>query len=215
MRHNDILFAGEAQNNFIINGPKHAEFSDHSNDHQPVTKKLSTREILQDNLARRAPSAMSELKILLHNIRSMHNVGAVFRSSDAFGVSEILISGYTPTPPRPEITKTAIGAEEFVEWSYHEDEVKLLKELSHSGYTIIGLEQTDNSRLLTGYEVKENTPYCLVMGNEVTGIDDKLMPYIDDFVAIPQFGHKHSLNVSVAAGVVMYAFLDKFTALNP
>lgn len=154
---------------------------------------------------------MSELKILLHNIRSMHNVGAVFRSSDAFGVSEILISGYTPCPPRPEITKTAIGAEEFVNWSYHEDEVQLITKLKESSYRIIGLEQTDNSSMLTGYEVSDQASYCLVMGNEVTGIDEKLIPLIDDFVEIPQFGHKHSLNVSVAAGVVLYAFLDKFT----
>lgn len=154
---------------------------------------------------------MSELKILLHNIRSMHNVGAVFRSSDAFGVSEILISGYTPCPPRPEITKTAIGAEEFVNWSYHEDEVQLITKLKESGYRIIGLEQTDNSSMLTGYEVSKHASYCLIMGNEVTGIDEKLIPLIDDFVEIPQFGHKHSLNVSVAAGVVLYAFLDKFT----
>lgn len=175
-----------------------------------MTKKLSTREILEDNLARTAPDNMKQVKVLLHNIRSMHNVGAVFRSSDAFGISEILLSGYSPTPPRPEISKTAIGAEEHVNWSYWEDEQAMIKNLKEQGYCIIGLEQTNESILLPELDASRHDKVCLVMGNEVTGIDNDFLPYIDEFVAIPQYGHKHSLNVSVAAGVVLYGFLEKF-----
>ncbi|MTI86641.1 MAG: RNA methyltransferase [Balneolaceae bacterium] len=173
-------------------------------------KKLSTRQILKENLSRNAPASIKDVKILLHNIRSMHNVGAVFRSADAFGISEVLLTGYTPTPPRPEISKTAIGAEEFVEWSYWKNDKELVDSLKDDNYTIIGIEQTENSILLPEVDAQSYGKVCLVMGNEVTGIDDAFLPSIDEFVAIPQYGHKHSLNVSVAAGVVLYAFLEKF-----
>ncbi len=175
-----------------------------------MARKLSTKEILQENLAHSAPKKMGCVKVLLHNIRSLHNVGSVFRSGEAFGISEILISGYTPRPPRPEITKTAIGAEEFVKWSAVDDIVSAIQKLKGDGYSVIGLEQTSESVFLPDFEVKEHANICIIMGNEVTGIDDELMPLVDAFVSIPQFGHKHSLNVSVATGVTLYALLQKF-----
>ena len=175
-----------------------------------MPRKLSTKEILHENLAHSAPGQMRKVKVWLHNIRSLHNVGSVFRSSDAFGVSEILISGYTPAPPRPEITKTAIGAEEFVDWQQFNSPKEVLIYLKESGYSIIGLEQTDSSIFLPDFNASNYPNICLLMGNEVTGIDDELLPHIDEFVAIPQFGHKHSLNVSVATGVMLYGLLEKF-----
>lgn len=176
-------------------------------------RKLSTKEILQKNQSRSAPAGMKKLNVLLHNVRSMHNVGAAFRSADAFGISEILISGFTPAPPRPEISKTAIGAEKFVEWKQFEDTEFLFEQLRDGGFHIIGIEQTDHSVHLPDYELPSQKDICLVFGNEVTGLDEEIMPYVDEFVDIPQFGNKHSLNVSVAVGVTLYGFLQKYWEL--
>ena len=173
-------------------------------------QKLSTKEILEQNLDRDTPGKLHNLKILLHNVRSMHNVGAAFRSADAFGISELLISGYTPTPPRAEITKTAIGAEKHVAWQYVDDVQSSVESLKANDYLFIGLEQTDESTLLPDYNIPSEKNICLVFGNEVTGIDEDFLPSIDDFVEIPQYGHKHSLNVSVTVGVALYAFLVKY-----
>lgn len=145
----------------------------------------------------------------MHNIRSLHNVGSAFRSCDAFGVNELWLSGYTPIPPRPEITKTAIGAEEHVSWKQVQSPADAITDLKKNGYTLIGLEQTDSSILLNEF-VPESDKICLVAGNEVTGIDEELLRHIDIFVEIPQFGMKHSINVSVASGIALYSFMDKF-----
>lgn len=173
-------------------------------------EKLSTKEILEQNLDRSTPGKLDELKILLHNLRSMHNVGAAFRCADAFGTEEILLSGYTPQPPRPEITKTAIGAEKHVDWRQVDEITDHLDRLKEEGYLVVGLEQTTESVLLPDYTIPSGKRICLVFGNEVTGIDESLLPLIDDFVEIPQYGHKHSLNVSVSVGVALYGFLVKY-----
>ena len=173
-----------------------------------MTTKRSTKEILNQNLARTVPGQMQELIIFVHDVRSLHNVGAVFRNADAFGVDKIILSGVTPQPPRPEITKTAIGAEKFVEWQAADDPVETLKKLKED-YVIIGVEQTSDSTLLPDYALPSD-PICLVLGNEVTGIDESILPLVDSFVEIPQYGNKHSLNVSVATGVVLYGLLQKY-----
>ena len=172
-------------------------------------KKLTTKQILEENLSREAPETISSLKLLIPNIRSLHNVGSIFRSADAFGISEIILTGYTPTPPRPEINKTAIGAEEFMDWRYEEDASKALKDLREKGFYIVGLEQTSDSTHLPDFEARKHSKMCIVLGSEVSGIEDELLPLIDEFVDIPQYGRKHSLNVSVAAGVMLYAMLEK------
>lgn len=174
-------------------------------------RKLSTREIFNNNQGRRVPNGFDRTRLLLHNIRSMHNVGSVFRSADAFGLYELLISGYTPTPPRPEIAKTALGAEKHVAWSYFEDYTDAIKQLQSDEYYLVGVEQTNVSKPLTDFIPPDDRPVCLVLGNEVTGLDEGLLGHIDEFVEIPQFGHKHSLNVSVTAGIVLYALLDKYS----
>lgn len=173
-------------------------------------KKLSTKKILQENLDRQSPGKLGELKIWLHDVRSMHNVGAAFRNADAFGIDSILISGYTPTPPRPEISKTAIGAEKYVAWKEVDDWHSEVKNLKANNYTILGLEQTTESILLPDYAIPKEQNICLVFGNEVTGIDESILHHIDDFIEIPQYGHKHSLNVSVTVGVALYGFLEKY-----
>ncbi|WP_138429676.1 TrmH family RNA methyltransferase [Fodinibius saliphilus] len=172
--------------------------------------KLSTKEILEQNLDRETPGELSQLKILLHDVRSMHNVGAAFRSADAFGIDRLLLSGFSPTPPRPEISKTAIGAEKHVDWNYIEDLPHQIEKLKAEGYLFLGLEQTTVSTLLPDYEVPKDQKICLVFGNEVTGVDEDILNFIDDFVEIPQYGHKHSLNVSVTVGVALYGILQKY-----
>lgn len=177
-------------------------------------RKLTTREIFNNNQARQIPDGFDRTRLLLHNIRSMHNVGSVFRSADAFGLYELLLSGYTPTPPRPEIAKTALGAEKHVAWSYFEDFGDAIDQLRSEDYYILGIEQTNVSKPLIDFKPAADKAICLVLGNEVTGIDKGLLPFIDEFVEIPQFGHKHSLNVSVTAGIVLYALLDKYNDLG-
>ncbi|MEP1150489.1 MAG: RNA methyltransferase [Balneola sp.] len=176
-----------------------------------MLKKLTTKEILEENLSQKPPQKLSEVKVILHNIRSLHNVGSVFRSSDAFGISELILTGYTPTPPRPEINKTAIGAEEFVNWRHFETATEIIHELKKDGYSILGMEQTTGSIALNNLNIDSYDKICLVMGNEVTGIDSDILEMMDEFVAIPQFGQKHSLNVSVAAAVMLYALLEKLS----
>lgn len=139
----------------------------------------------------------------------MHNVGAAFRNADAFGIHKLYLSGYTPVPPRAEITKTAIGAEEHVSWQQIEHPGQELRRLKSDHYQIAGLEQTNRSVMLPDYH-PESPKVCLILGNEVTGIDEELIPWLDTAVEIPQFGMKHSLNVSVACGVALYAFYEKF-----
>ncbi|HLR76189.1 MAG TPA: TrmH family RNA methyltransferase [Balneolaceae bacterium] len=172
-------------------------------------KKLTTKQILQQNKKRMAPSKMQQTVVILHDIRSMHNVGAAFRCADAFGIKKILLSGVTPAPPRPEITKTAIGAEEFVDWEQIDDFENQVNRLTEQKYTLVGLEQTTNSVLLPDYKLPTDKKMCLVFGNEVTGINEEILPFINDFVEIPQYGNKHSLNVSVTVGIGLYGFLTK------
>lgn len=174
-----------------------------------MSRKLTTKEILQENLSQSPPVGLSRVVVWLHNIRSLHNVGSVFRSSDAFGVKEVLLSGYTPRPPRPEITKTAIGADESVDWRGFAGHDNALSYLKENNYTVIGIEQTDDSTVMPEFDAASLENICILMGNEVTGIDNELLSYVDEFVSIPQYGQKHSLNVSVAAGVILYALLEK------
>lgn len=170
-------------------------------------RKRTTKKILRDNLNRSSP-LKDHFVLWLHNIRSLHNVGAIFRNADAFGVHKLFLSGFTPCPPRPEITKTAIGAEEHVQWEYADDIKQKAEALKKDGYILTGLEQADRSVMLQNYSIRSSR-ICLVLGNEVTGIDAEMLHLLDDAVEIPQFGMKHSLNVSVASGVALYGFLQK------
>lgn len=172
--------------------------------------KLDTTQIAAQNAERIQPGGFGESIIWLHNIRSMHNVGSAFRSADAFGVKMLILSGYTPSPPRAEISKTALGADEYVNWQYfsgHEEAYNYLKNL---GYHFIGLEQTSDSVPIYDLPFGSDGRLCLVFGNEVTGIDDEILDCIDNFAEIPQYGKKHSLNVSVAVGIALYAVHELF-----
>lgn len=141
--------------------------------------------------------------VWLHNVRSMQNVGSVFRSSDAMAMDEVLLSGYTPCPPRPEISKTALGAEEHVPWRYVEDPISEIRRLQESEMKVIALEQTTNSQ-----SILTNTPYsfnwCLLAGSETIGLEEELLSEADHTVHIDQYGIKHSLNVSVAVAIALH-----------
>lgn len=173
-----------------------------------MLNKLSTAQIIQNNLARTKPLLLSQTYLVLHNIRSKHNVGAAFRSADAFGVHKILLSGFTPKPPEAEIHKTALGAEQHVAWEAISSIENLLETYPKSDFKYVGIEQTTNSTMLNEYKINDR-PTLYIFGNEVKGIDNELIPHLDQVVEIPQFGHKHSLNVSVSLGIVLYAIFAK------
>ncbi|MCD0454348.1 RNA methyltransferase [Chryseobacterium sp. LC2016-27] len=146
------------------------------------------------------------LVVVLDNIRSMHNVGATFRTADAFLVQKIILCGITPQPPHREIHKAALGATESVDWSYENDINATINDLKSQGFEIVGIEQTTNSIMITDLKIDNTKKYAVILGNEVEGISDEALQNIDSFIEIPQLGTKHSLNVSVCGGIVMWEF---------
>jgi len=146
------------------------------------------------------------LIVVLDNIRSMHNVGATFRTADAFLVQKIILCGITPQPPHREIHKAALGATESVDWKYENDIITVINELKADGFEVIGIEQTTDSKMITDFTIDQSKKYAVILGNEVEGISDEALPHIDSFIEIPQLGTKHSLNVSVCGGIVMWEF---------
>lgn len=144
--------------------------------------------------------------VVLDNIRSGLNVGSVFRTSDAFRIEAIMLCGITVQPPHREILKTALGATQSVSWLYFENIANCTNELRQKGFKIIGIEQTTESISLTEYKPSPDNKYALVFGNEVKGISDEILPALDLAIEIPQEGTKHSLNVSVCAGIVLWEF---------
>lgn len=147
--------------------------------------------------------------IILDNIRSLNNIGSVFRSSDAFLVEKIYLCGITATPPNKDIHKTALGATESVTWEYAEHTLELVKKLKSEGKLILSIEQTENSLMLNSFMPENNHTYVLVFGNEVKGVQQEVVDVSDHAIEIPQFGTKHSLNISVSAGVVIWDFWSK------
>ncbi|MCY0969081.1 RNA methyltransferase [Chryseobacterium wangxinyae] len=146
------------------------------------------------------------LVVVLDNIRSMHNVGATFRTADAFLVQKIILCGITPQPPHREIHKAALGATESVDWSYEADINITIDDLKSQGFEVVGIEQTTNSTMITDFKIDNSKKYAIILGNEVEGISDEALQNIDSFIEIPQLGTKHSLNVSVCGGIVMWEF---------
>ncbi|MFA7682485.1 MAG: RNA methyltransferase [Candidatus Peribacteraceae bacterium] len=140
--------------------------------------------------------------LLAHNIRSLWNVGSLFRTCDAFGIEKLYLTGYTAVPPRREISKTAIGAEEYVAWEHADNPLKCIKKLKKEGYTIVALEQTSDATELSQYKAPEKI--CLVVGHEVTGVPKEILDQCDDSVEIPMLGTKESINVAVAAGIALH-----------
>lgn len=147
------------------------------------------------------------LTVLLDNVRSMYNVGAVFRTADAFLINKIILTGITGKPPHPEITKTALGAEESVDWIYEEDALVSVEKMKEQGWKICVLEQTHNSKPLQEFKPVKGEKYLLVAGNEVKGVNQKIVDIADIVLEIPQQGVKHSLNVSVSIGIALWQMI--------
>ncbi len=144
--------------------------------------------------------------IVLDNVRSLHNVGSVFRTADAFRLAGLCLCGITACPPSAEIHKTALGAEDSVDWRYFADTLEAVGWLRAAGYTVLAVEQVEGSRMLDRLRLDAAGRYALVVGNEVKGVRQDVVDVADGAVEIPQFGTKHSLNVSVSAGIVMWEF---------
>jgi tRNA G18 (ribose-2'-O)-methylase SpoU len=140
--------------------------------------------------------------VLAHNVRSMHNVGAIFRTSDGAGVDKIFLTGYTATPPRVEITKSALGAEKWIAWEYERDPLKVISQLKKEKISVVALEQAKEAIEITGFN--PTFPLCLVVGNEINGVPDDILEQCDTVVFLPMRGKKESLNVSVAFGIAAY-----------
>ena len=149
------------------------------------------------------------LIVVLDNIRSLNNVGSVFRTSDAFLIEKIYLCGITATPPNKEIHKTALGATESVEWEYAESTLSVIEKLKNLKIKVLSIEQAENSTMLNDFTPEENQKYAIVMGNEVKGVQQEVVSESDYCIEIPQLGTKHSLNISVSCGVVLWDLFNK------
>ena len=148
--------------------------------------------------------------LVLDEVRSLHNVGSIFRTADGFAVEAMVLCGITAPPPHREIEKTALGATQSVDWSYFPSTVAAVLELKATGYTVLALEQASESIMLTDFSPSADTKYAIILGNEVNGVNEEVMKLVDGCLEIPQFGTKHSFNVVVSAGIVLWDFFAKW-----
>ena len=174
------------------------------------------RKMLNEELKRLSVPEFKESKkipvvVVLDNVRSQNNIGSVFRTADAFRLESIILCGITSKPPHREIHKTALGATESVHWEYREETSEVIQELKAGGYQILAVEQAENSVSLEQLQLKKDQKYALVFGHEIRGVDQKVVDMCDLCVEIPQFGTKHSLNISVAAGIVIWDVFKQFS----
>lgn len=172
-------------------------------------RKLQNRELGRKTIEQFRRSEKSPFVIVLDNIRSQSNVGSVFRTADAFLAESIFLCGITARPPHREIQKTALGATESVPWKYFKETSSAIAELKSEGYKIVGIEQVEGSVSLSDFVVNRDTKYALVFGHEVNGVDQTVIDECDYVVEIPQFGTKHSFNIAVSAGIVLWELNKK------
>ena len=174
-----------------------------------MNRKLKLQELNRIDISEFKSASKLPLVIVLDNIRSLNNIGSVFRTSDAFRIEKILLCGITAKPPHRDIQKTALGATETVEWGYYENTIDCIQELKQEGYEIASIEQAENTTFLHEYQPKNKV--AIVMGNEVKGVDQQVIDVSDVCIEIPQFGTKHSLNVSVCTGIVVWNIFNKLS----
>ena len=167
-------------------------------------RKLSMNELNRKSVEEFRRSEKIPVIAVLDNVRSMNNVGSIFRSSDAFLLESIYLCGYTPRPPHRDINKTALGATDTVTWEYHENILPALDMLKQKGYQVYAVEQAEGSIMLNDLVIDKSAKIALVFGNEVEGVQDEVISISDQCIEIPQSGMKHSLNISVAAGIVFW-----------
>jgi len=172
-------------------------------------RKLKNTELNRKSIVDFKKSKKTSAIVILDNIRSIHNVGSIFRTSDSFLIEKIIISGYTATPENDRMKKTALGSSDSVDWEYSDDIIETIKKLQKKDVKIISIEQADESLKIEKFNPVSGTKYAFIFGNEVDGVSDDIINVSDEVVEIPQVGTKHSLNVSVAAGIVLWDFFFK------
>lgn len=175
-------------------------------------RKLKNNELGRLSVDEFKQTEKTPIIVVLDNIRSLNNVGSVFRTSDAFLIEKIYLCGITATPPNKEIHKTALGATESVAWEYVEDTLTLVTKLKNDDVFVASIEQAENSTMLNDFIPKKNQKYAIVMGNEVKGVQQEVVSTSDTCIEIPQLGTKHSLNISVSCGVVLWDLFNKMTS---
>lgn len=172
-------------------------------------RKLANEELNRISKEEFKDAKKTPIIVILDDIRSLHNIGSVFRTSDAFLLEKIYLCGITATPPHKEIHKTALGATETVTWEYSKDVLEVIQKLKEEDVKIFSVEQTENSIMLNDFQVETNERYALIFGNEVKGVSQEAINLSDGVIEIPQLGSKHSLNISVSAGIVIWDLFKK------
>ena len=175
-------------------------------------RKLKNNELNRLNLEEFKSRQKTPIVVVLDNVRSAHNVGAIFRTSDAFLLEKVCLCGITPTPPHKEIRKTALGASESLAWNHFKNTHDCIDSLKKEGYHIISIEQAEGAVMLNDFQPETEIKYAVVFGNEVKGVNQAVVNNSDAVIEIPQFGTKHSLNISVSAGVVIWHLFQKTKA---
>ncbi len=172
-------------------------------------RKLENSELDRKSIADFKQSEKTPIIIVLDDIRSLHNIGSVFRTADAFLVEKIVLCGITATPPNKEINKTALGATETVAWEHSKDVLEVIQNLKDEKITVLAIEQVESAIFLQDFKIEKYKKYALVFGNEVFGVSQKAVELCDGCIEIPQLGTKHSLNISVSAGIVVWDLFKK------
>lgn len=177
-----------------------------------IMRKLKNSELDRLSVSEFKDTKKTPIIIVLDNIRSLNNIGSVFRTSDAFLIEKIYLCGITATPPHKDIHKTALGSTETVAWEYIENTKELVEKLKKDNIQIVSIEQAENATMLNNFTPKQKTKYALIFGNEVKGVAQDVVSFSDIVLEIPQFGTKHSLNISVSCGVVIWDLFSKLSA---
>ena len=174
-------------------------------------RKLKNSELVRKSITEFKEAQKTPIIVVLDNVRSLNNVGSVFRTSDAFLIEKVYLCGITATPPHKDIQKTALGATETVAWEYAESTEEVVKKLQSNGVQVLAIEQAEDAVFLNDFTPKTNTTYAVVLGNEVKGVQQSVVSLSDEVIEIPQIGTKHSLNISVTTGVVVWDLFQKLS----
>jgi len=172
-------------------------------------RKLKLEELNRPSIEEFKSGKKMPVVVVLDNVRSMHNIGSIFRTADGFAVEEICLCGITAQPPHREIEKTALGATQSINWSYFANCMEAIVKLKEKGYLIVAVEQAENSTMLNDFKVVKEEKYALIFGNEVNGVSEDAMQNLDACIEIPQFGTKHSFNIVISAGIVLWDLFSK------
>tara|TARA_B100001996_G_scaffold371683_1_gene347278 strand:- start:1262 stop:1798 length:537 start_codon:yes stop_codon:yes gene_type:complete len=176
-------------------------------------KKIKNIDLKRKTIKDFKSSIKIPLTLILDDIRSLNNIGSVFRNADAFLIKKVFLCGISGVPPNKDINKTALGSTDSVEWEYYKSSYTLIDKLKKNGINVYAIEQTENAILLNNFIVESNNEYAFILGNEINGVSQDLIDLCDGVIEIPQFGTKHSLNIAVCSGIITWDFYKKFNSL--